>query len=263
MRARFHTVSMMAAVAFDCSAPVLPSDDRGRTGAPDGGANATGGGGNATGGGDGTGGGAPDGGNSATGGGAPDGGNSAIVPGSMTFSYSGAASFSPAASTYTFVVPNHTTLTVKLWGGGGGESFYCNADFALPTLSLATTFGSLTAGSGHGGVASSNGTCTNYTTVPDGAGGIASGGSINTNGNPGAAGLVSASHGATACVEGFYTPGGGIDGGGAGAYVEKTYVVGDLAVGSSIKVAVSPYGANSVGVRPCYAGAGRVEVSWQ
>src|SRR5262249_26101541 len=117
----------------------------------------------------------------------------AVVPGSMKFSYTGAPPFSPTAptpSTYVFVVPNYTTLTVKLWGGGGGDIFECASDQTQPNLSFFTAFGALTAGSGHGADNSSNGTCfcsgstCPNNDVPDGRGGVASGGTININGKP-------------------------------------------------------------------------------
>ena len=192
-----------------------------------------------------------------------------VIPGSMKFAFVPTPSNPiPSTKNYTFIVPNYTTLTVKVWGAGGGNvGGYCPDTSSAP-LYFVSSFGSLKAGSGYGAKGFNTGLCTFNYEVSDGRGGVANGGATNINGNAGAGmgarGLISAPNGATTCVNGSYTPGGGLDGGGAGAYVEKTYTAGELAVGSTIAVNVAPSGSwAGPQAPPCEPGNGEVDVSWQ
>ncbi|MBI5537268.1 MAG: hypothetical protein HY898_31390 [Deltaproteobacteria bacterium] len=84
------------------------------------------------------------------------------TPGSQTFS---------AAGSYDFTVPGFDKLTVELWGGGGGGAAYSQVD--SPTPGGSSSFNStVVAGGGKDGASGA-------------AGGVASGGTINTPGGAG------------------------------------------------------------------------------
>ncbi len=194
---------------------------------------------------------------------------------SRTFSTSG---------TYNFTVPAYSTnIVVKLWGGGGGGGGGGSTFGNSGTAGTASTFLTLSAGGGGGGT----GAWTANPTGVSGAGGTATGGTINTNGNS-----IGTSNGATygagapnggGNVAAFSNaehyngtaPGGGGTGGrwagsgnptggggGSGAYVEKTYVVGDLNPGAVIPltVGVRGSGGSSDADQGAFGAAGRVMV---
>ncbi len=79
---------------------------------------------------------------------------------------------SPGSSTFT--VPTFETLTVELWGGGGGATAYAEVD--RPTAGGDSSFdGTVTAGGGGAGDSSA-----------EAPGGTAAGGDVNLPGGPGA-----------------------------------------------------------------------------
>jgi hypothetical protein len=168
-------------------------------------------------------------------------------------------------NSYTFVVPNYTTLRVQLWGGGA------TAIYSGSTLGGDTTFGSLKAGGGGAG---------QYQLYQ---GGVASGGDTNLNGGPGTAGVggsapYGGAGGSSATCNYGELPGGGsatggaTPGGGGGAYAEKTYAPGDLTPGSLVTVTVGVGGGYSSppyhpplcnGLMDIYTGAnGEAYISW-
>ncbi len=170
------------------------------------------------------------------------------------------------AGTYSFTVPTYSTsLVVKLWGGGGGGGGGGSTFGNSGTNGTATTFSTLSAGGGGGGT----GAWTANPTGSSGAGGTATGGTINTNGNSIAttngattgagapngggntvtatanaehyAGTVPGGAGTGGRWEGSGNPTGGA--GGSGAYVEKTYNVGDLIPGTVMSITVGAAGS--------------------
>ena len=108
----------------------------------------------------------------------------AAFAGSQTFSTPG---------NHTFTVPAYTgTLTVEVWGGGGGAqgiiSLACNA----VSTGNSSWNGTVIAGNGAGGFGLNCG-------AAGGSGGVASGGDTDINGNPGDAGtFFSTNHGGDA-----------------------------------------------------------------
>jgi hypothetical protein len=185
----------------------------------------------------------------------------------------GELSFSTAGS-YDFDVPVFGTLTVKLWGAGGGGTAYSPADQSSSGGDSSFN-GTVIAGGGKDGASG-------------GAGGVASGGTINTPGGPtqGIAGgnCPNGGNGGTqstvldACInymmgspagdgENGYAPGGGGMGdvtcqlswwtyqgwgyygvgGGAGAYSEMTFAAGSLKAGTKAPVIVGAGGKGSKG----------------
>lgn len=91
--------------------------------------------------------------------------SSCVTPGSQTYS---------SAGTYTFTIPAYNTLTVRVWGAGGGGGF-TGANGGAGGVSQA---GTVTANGGAGGRSNGAG----------GAGGTASGGTTNTTGDAGGPG---------------------------------------------------------------------------
>lgn len=149
---------------------------------------------------------------------------SAVTPGSQTFSTPG--SYSGASG---FTVPNHNTLEVEVWGGGGSGAaivctgvtsggFYVRTDVTM----YAGTAGGQSSWNGtviaNGGAAApSKATAAAPSTSSGGSGGgAASGGDINTTGSNGEAGYVSGS-------TGYGGAGGSAPNGAAGGARNTTY----------------------------------------
>ena len=163
-----------------------------------------------------------------------------------------------SATPIQFTVPTYNTLKVQLWGSGSGKPLgSLTASPGAPTK-----FGSLIAGGG--GWLST-------------AGGTASGGDINTPGNPGnstsggdAPNGAAGANCATSTIAGYGAGGGGSPagylGGPSGGYVEKTYQAGDLVPGSVISgyVGYASGILGAPGMNMCVAGGnGKVIVTWQ
>lgn len=179
----------------------------------------------------------------------------------------------------TFTVPNYVgTMTVQLWGAGGGGGAGSSDSGGNGTAGGNTTFspalGTLTAGGGGGGFAG-------YASFLSGpAGPTASGGNINTNGSAGGmsnwyggnggsapnGGAGGAGTGANTLTTGGAgtAPGGGGGGGGgdnntqaggtggaSGAYVSKSYAQGAISAGTVISYSV---GSGGAGGTPCCSG---------
>lgn len=169
----------------------------------------------------------------------------------------------PGCTMYT--IPNYkSTLTVKMWGGGGaGGTFGQNGGN--------TSFDKVVAGGGTGVFGASE----------FGAGGVAYGGDVNINGSPGnnrlaaypTGGVGGASpNGGSGGPDPFFNgagtaPGGGgtsgtnakgpiSNGGGGGAYVMKVFNKGDLTPASQITVCVGAGGRGARGVIPSWGSGG-------
>jgi hypothetical protein len=181
-------------------------------------------------------------------------------------------------SKYDFVVPTYKTLTVRLWGGGGGWGFSIFNGAPGGAVGGPSMFASLIAEGGWGGNVRES-----MSRVP-GDGGNASGGDVNLHGGLGTvddggnaphSGGLGAKRAAPVCSQPAQIPGGGgsgsgseiIVGAGSGAYVEKTYAPGELIPGATIAITVGGgaiAGAGSLASAMCASGAaGQVEVTWQ
>ncbi len=188
------------------------------------------------------------------------------------------------AGTYSYTVPQHSSITVYVWGGGGGGG---GATANNGSAGGQSSFnGTVIANGGSGGTANDG---------AGGSGGTASGGDTNTTGTSGTAGSSTGAGGAGASGGSGGTaasantagnvgtaPGGGGSGGhyyytcgkgcfnsliggggGGGGYSKKTYSAGTLTPGSSITVVVGAVGAK--GAAGTYAGGdgavGRVVIA--
>jgi hypothetical protein len=153
------------------------------------------------------------------------------------------------AGTYAYQVPaSFGTITIQMWGAGGGAGFY-NGGYYTGSSGAASSIASLGLSAGGG-----NGGATGSTSGAGGAGGVAIGGSTNTNGNAGVSGTSGSPGGGGAAPggggaggsggpTGSYgtAPGGGAGGGGAasggggsGAYLSKTYTTATLLPGTTL-----------------------------
>lgn len=209
---------------------------------------------------------------------------------------SGTSSDSPTSQiyatpgTYTFTVPSYETLTVEVWGGGGGGTGAPYDAAAGHSGGASSWDGTLAAAGGAGGPA-------NYT--PGGAGGSGSGGTTNLTGGKGEAGVNfsyggAGGAGANGGAGGARTnrgsspgivnghpgtaPGGGGSGAvystarvshsgagaGGGGYASRAYTAGAYASGSTITVVVGAGGAG--GYYNASAGGngapGQVKITW-
>lgn len=192
----------------------------------------------------------------------------------------GSQSFTTAGSS-SFTVPCHNTLTVQVWGAGGGGVGWSNSTRKNGTTGGASNWDGAVFANGGGAAGSSAG-----------AGGTASGGTTNTTGSAGAGsgsngrnGGAGANGGAggpdRSCYGNGYggsAPGGGGggacqqygrsayygNGAGGGGYSTRAYSAGTYTVGASVPVTVGAGGAGGNGSdRDGGAGAvGRVTVSW-
>jgi hypothetical protein len=167
------------------------------------------------------------------------------------------------AGTYSFTIPAYNTLTVEVWGAGaGGTELSAGGNGGQSSWN-----GTLIAGGGNGGVGGVGG-----------IGGIASGGDINlTGGNGGGRGAGnggSSPNGGTGGVfasgsagwPGVASGGGGAGeggGGGAGAFLRKTYSAGAFSVGANITVVVGAQGAAAGAWGSGPGAVGGVWITWE
>ncbi len=196
--------------------------------------------------------------------------------------------------TYSFTVPSYGTLTVQVWGaGGGGASTMVNGSSG----SNSQVTGGAASLVAYGG---KNGLCGGFEcgqSPNGGAGGAASGGDTNSAGSSGAnlSGITGGAGGASpnggAGGSGGYigtpgsagtSPGGGGGGagvtygmiggggGGGGGYADKNFPAGTIAVGNTLTVVVAAGGPGgedrtpyNEGFRKGGSGApGRVTITW-
>jgi hypothetical protein len=185
---------------------------------------------------------------------------------------SGSRTFATPGS-YSFTVPKYDgSMTIEVWGGGGGASggpyFHNISTGQAGTQSSAY---SMTAGGGKGGTASSRQGpwWIIYVPASGGAGGTASGGATNLTGGAGTAGYGGASpHGGGAGS----APGGGggtdgnseVGGGGAGGYAKTTYTAANLPEGTDINITVGTGGpgASFGGYTGGSGASGAVRFTW-
>lgn len=199
-----------------------------------------------------------------------------VTPGSFTYS---------TAGEYNFTVPQFNVMEVEIWGGGGSGSSYSGQN------SISGGWG------GHsyfnnwefyvtGGQSPSS--------ASPAPGGTATGGDVNTNGNPGGIGTISGLNPATHVFGGSapnggaggaynpaygtanagQAPGGGgsgahwypnyyTAGGGSGAYAKKTYWPGMITPGGTALIEVGYGGSSTPGSPATAPGApGRVKITW-
>lgn len=201
-------------------------------------------------------------------------GGCAVTPGSQTFTSAGST---------TFTVPCYNSLTVKVWGGGGGGAGFTS--WGAPYMGYAGS-----ASSFNGTVVANGGGTSNDGTPIVASGGTALGGDVNQTGasSSGQTGGAGASGGAGGTGAGNSNggagnaPGGGgggcgdhIDiyatlsnaGGGGGGYAIRTYTSGQLTVASSVTVVVGSGGAGGycegdLLTRSGSGALGRIEISW-
>lgn len=211
------------------------------------------------------------------------------------------ASFKQPGS-YTFLVPQYTSMTVEVWGGGGGGMIpvFSNGNVNThPTDGGTTSFENLV--SATGGMAARidllatpqviGGNSTFVNPTYPGLGGRGTAGSLVRDGEPGDTSKKGAGgaspfggdrqFGPTATGDGFtgFGPGGGgsgasaksIDsaiiqiasGGGAGGYAKKSFAPGELIPGSYVTIVVGAGGRGAYGGRIGGHGApGEVRISW-
>ncbi|MBM3272738.1 hypothetical protein FJY94_05740 [Candidatus Kaiserbacteria bacterium] len=139
--------------------------------------------------------------------------------------FAGSQTFS-APGNHSFTVPAYETLTVEVWGAGGGASGGASVDWGVPGLrnisvgaeGEASSFSSLKATGGAGGTNARHPVYGTYVPASGGAGGQGYGGSTNLTGGSGSGGTggAGANGGAGGAADGSggSWPGGG--GGGAG-----------------------------------------------
>jgi hypothetical protein len=186
--------------------------------------------------------------------------------GSITFIWNESALYN-VPGTYTFIVPNYTTLTVTIDGasGGGGSSSGTIASGGLvhpgndggagAGITSFQAVANLVAQSATGGTGAPNASSPGS----NGTNGTASGGTINTTGGGNKAGKGGISSNTN--FGGF---------GGIGGFVSKTFAKGDLTPGSGITVKVGTGGTGASAVagdnpisNPGDAGSnGSVNITW-
>ncbi len=174
-----------------------------------------------------------------------------------------------ATGVHSYTVPaSFGTITVRVWGGGGsgGQGAWWHGNGLAGGNSSIASLGLMAGGGGFG----------NLTGGAPGAGGVASGGTVNTNGAAGSANITttgglggsSPNGGAGGNASNGTAPGGGAAGsygnpdggagGGAGAYVEKTFTSLTLAPNATINDII--VGAGGIG--PGYnGGMGQVTIT--
>jgi len=197
-----------------------------------------------------------------------------VVPGSQTYASPGS---------FTFNVPSYNTITIEVWGGGGGGSFYDRGTLAnggdggTSTASIAQ--GTLTATGGQGGLlwngpssvggsgfgpagstTASGGGSAQAQPYPTGGAGAGPGGGAGgyylTNGGRGG------TPGGGGAGYSTLSPGGNFrsaSGGGGGGYV--SYTTTDY-VGSTISLTVGAGGDGAFGVPDADGGTGTVKITW-
>lgn len=209
----------------------------------------------------------------------------AFVLATPACAFAGAQTFS-TPGTQQFVVPAYGTLTVKVWGagGGGGSDGHASDGNGSGGTGGNSSFGSMTARGGAPGTAygGAGGTASGGTTNVTGGAGtnstpidmgpesepypLGGNGGVGANGGVGGAGSVAGEPGNPGATPGGGGGGGrGGGGGGGGGYSSRTYANGELTQGSPVSVTVgvgggicpdgSFYGCGS-------GGAGRIEITW-
>jgi hypothetical protein len=157
-------------------------------------------------------------------------GKAPVIPGSFNYGY----------GTYSVIIPDYNTLTMKIWGAGGGGA---GVDYATQyqagaggTSSFAAPSGTIIAGGGGGAIDGLVNYWVYYGT--DGADGGGSGGDVNTTGGGNAGGAMGGngqSHGGT---------------GGRGGFVQKTWTVGAAGapiIGATYTLVCGPGGGGAPG----------------
>jgi len=193
-----------------------------------------------------------------------------VTPGSQSFT---------TAGNHTFAVPCHNTLTVEVWGAGGGGAG-CNGTKKVAGADGGTSDwdGTVLANGGNGASSSSGGaggTASGGTTNITGSDSTSSKGGNGANGGAGGAARTSNGNGNPGSAPGGgggaarNTPimgGGGCSspgGGGGGGYASISYVSGTYTVSSSVPIAVGGGGAGGNTTAKGGNGAvGRVTVTW-
>lgn len=203
----------------------------------------------------------------------------------LACAWAGSSGTQTFLSSDTFTVPAYTgSLTVQVWGAGGGASggnYYHN--YSAGGTGGTSSFAGLSATGGVGGVAASNQGpyWMYYYPAVGGAGGTGSGGTTNLTGSAGqgdegAGGGASPNGGGSSIAGapgnppggggagGYSGSAGGAGGGGGGGYTSRTYAPGDLSIGSQVTVTVGAGGAGaSAGCCTGGSGApGRVIIIW-
>ncbi len=195
-----------------------------------------------------------------------------VVAGSQTYDTPGS---------FTFDVPSYNTLTIEVWGGGGGAAYYDLGQQANGqnggTSSATITQGTLTATGGQGGlvfsVSSVGGTGSGPSGSTTGTGGSSAqanpyptgGAGAGPGGGAGGYWLTTkagAQPGGGGAGYSTFSPGGNyrsVSGGGGGGYV--SYVATDL-VGASISLVVGAGGTGFPAGSGANGGAGRVKITW-
>lgn len=209
----------------------------------------------------------------------------ATCSGSQTYSTPG---------TYTFTVPEHTTLTVQVWGAGGG-----GVGQGASGVNSGSGMGGSASTWGGGVIRANGGTGASGSPVAVGTGGTGIGGTTNTTGGNGSSGALSVKGGGGGdspvggaggsggiCPSNLggagVSPGGGGggsaysfhlicqggSGGGAGGYATRTYNAGTYTVGSTVTVVVGSGGLGGF-LGPTFTtktggdgAAGRVTITW-
>jgi hypothetical protein len=197
-----------------------------------------------------------------------------VAPGSQTYATPGS---------FTFSVPSYNTITIEVWGGGGGASYYNLGNQANGVDGGASTAvvpqGTLTATGGQGGLLFG---------APSSVGGAGSGPAGSTTASGGTSAQAypyptgGAGGGPGGGAGGYYltnggrggTPGGGgggystfspggnfrsVSGGGGGGYVSYTTTE---YIGATISLTVAAGGDGAVGVPDADGGPGTVKITW-
>lgn len=195
-----------------------------------------------------------------------------VTPGSQSFT---------TAGSHSFTVPCYNTLTVQVWGAGGGGAGAKSGSTKTGTAGGASNFdGVLIANGGAGGPSTSAGAGgtasggTTNTTGQSGGTGTANKGGNGANGGAGGAAAAANSHGKPGSEPGGagsggrwkhpMTGGGSIGGGGGGGgFTTRAYAAGAYTLGDSVSVVV---GAGGTGGNSDYDGGkgaiGRITITW-
>lgn len=195
-----------------------------------------------------------------------------VTPGSQSFTTAGSSNF---------VVPCHNTLTVEVWGAGGGGVGWSDATRKNGTAGGTSSWDGTVIANGGGAAGSSagvGGSASGGITNTTGGNGSGSGSNGRKGGNGANGGAGGAAKSCTGHGNGGTAPGGGGggacnvygrsshygNGAGGGGYSAITYAAGTYAVGASVPVTVGAGGAGGNGSD--YDGGlgavGRVTVTW-
>jgi hypothetical protein len=194
-----------------------------------------------------------------------------VTPGSTSYT---------TAGSHTFTVPFYNTITIEVWGGGGGGAWYNTGSYGPGgvggTSTAVITQGTLTGNGGQQGLVWSVTSVGGTGSGPAGTTTVSGGDSLQVNpyptggagGNGGAGGYYLTAGGAGTAPGGggagysTYSPGGNyrsVSGGGGGGYASYTTTAD---VGSSISIVVGAGGTAAAGVPLAVGGIGRVTITW-